>query len=91
MSLGDMLNKMSPIENKLTRDMSQSEYMRLVDRNTELFDENKELQEEIERLNNIIDKALNYTTEQMKKYEGYDRGFEIVLSNIVVVLGSDKE
>lgn len=38
-----------------------------------------------------IDKAINYITKQMKKYEGYDRDFEIVLSNIVVMLGSDKE
>ena len=46
---------------------------------------------EIKRLNNIINKAINYTTKQMKKYEGYDKDFEIVLSNIVVMLGSDKE
>ena len=46
---------------------------------------------EIERLNNIINEVINYTTKQMKKYEGYDRDFEIVLSNIVVMLGSDKE
>lgn len=46
---------------------------------------------EIKRLNNIRNEAINYTTKQMKKYEGYDRDFEIVLSNIVVMLGSDKE
>lgn len=56
MALSDILNKMSPVGNKITRDMSESEYMRLVDRNTELFDENKELHEEIERLNNTIKK-----------------------------------
>lgn len=38
-----------------------------------------------------IKEALNYTTKRMKKYKGYDRDFEIVLSNIVVMLGSDKE
>ena len=46
---------------------------------------------EIERLNHIINEVVDYTTKQMKKYEGYDRGFENVLSNIVVMLGSDKE
>ena len=46
---------------------------------------------EIERLNNIVNEVINYTTKQMKKYEGYDRDFEIVLSNIVVMLGSEKE
>lgn len=51
----------------------------------------EEQKQEIERLNNIINEAINYTTKQMKKYEGYDRDFEIVLSNIVVMLGSDKE
>ena len=40
-------------------------------------------------LMDTIDKAIEYTTKQMKKYEGYDRGFEIVLSNIVIMLGSD--
>ena len=50
-----------------------------------------EMKKEIERLNNIINEVVDYTTKQMKKYEGYDRGFENVLSNIVVMLGSDKE
>lgn len=50
---------------------------------------NKYLQKEIIRLNNIINEAINYITKQMKKYEGYDRDFEIVLSNIVVMLGSE--
>ena len=56
-----------------------------------MIDRDNRQNEEIERLNNIIKEAINYTTKQMKKYEGYDRDFEIVLSNIVVMLGSDKE
>lgn len=50
-----------------------------------------EQEEENKKLNNILNEAINYTTKQMEKYEGYDRDFEIVLSNIVVILGSDKE
>lgn len=67
----------------------------------EIKDLKKQLEEEKNAYNrmynmyvekdNIINKAINYTTKQMKKYEGYDRDFEIVLSNIVVMLGSDKE
>lgn len=45
---------------------------------------------EIERLNNIRNEVVDYITKQMKKYEGYDKDFEIVLSNIVVMLGGDK-
>ena len=53
---------------------------------------NKRIQQLMKRTRSArIDKAINYITKQMKKYEGYDRDFEIVLSNIVVILGDDKE
>ena len=80
MALSDILNKMSPVGNKITRDMSESEYMRLVDRNTELFDENKELHEEIERLNYIINEFDGYLDLKRKSYiEGFKwSGLEII-------------
>lgn len=72
-------------------EVNYNDYKRILEENMRLIPENYKLKEEVERLNNIINEAINYTTKQMKKYEGYDRDFEIVLSNIVVMLGSDKE
>jgi len=65
----------------------------------ELKNENKKLKQEIKELkkevlakySSDLEDRIDYTTKQMKKYERYDRDFEIVLSNIVVILGDDKE
>lgn len=53
MSLNDMLAKNSPIGDK--RKTSESEYLRLLGRNTELVDKIKEKEEEINRLKNLCD------------------------------------
>ena len=56
MNISDIINKSSPLYKQ--KEMSKSEYKKLVDRNTELVDKMKDLQ-------NIIDKAikcLNYYT-----------------------------
>ena len=93
-----------PIENwqyvSGTRDIGKSYFQNLLNEKDEEIERlkedneylnkvNIELSTEKNRLNNIINEAINYTTKQMKKYEGYDRDFEIVLSNIVVMLGSE--
>lgn len=53
MSLNEMLAKNNPIG--INRKTSESDYEKLVDRNTELFDELKEKEEEINRLKNLCD------------------------------------
>ena len=60
--LGDILNKSNPVNQQ--KEMSKSEYKKLVDRNTELLDILKEKNEEIEKLNNIINEL-----EKLELYE----------------------
>jgi len=35
-------------------------------------------------------KAIEYITKQMKKYNGYDKDFENILSNTIVILGDEE-
>lgn len=49
-----------------------------------------DLLEENEELKERTNKAIEYITKQMKKYNGYDKDFENILSNTIVILG-DKE
>lgn len=53
MSLSEMLHKNSPTG--INRKASESDYEKLVDRNTELFDELKEKEEEISKLKKLCD------------------------------------
>jgi cell division protein FtsB len=51
--LGDILNKSNPVNQQ--KEMSKSEYKKLVDRNTELIDRLKEVKEEIRILESNCD------------------------------------
>ena len=66
MYISDMLNKSSPLYKQ--KEMSKSEYKKLVDRNTELLDILKEKNEEIERLNNIINEIKELCENQFIDY-----------------------
>lgn len=73
MNIGYMLNKSKPLY-KQKREMSKSEYNKLVDRNTELIDKMKYQEEEIERLNNILNELEKFIDEKNKvklDYDGY--------------------
>lgn len=65
MNIDYMLNKSKPLY-KQKREMSKSEYNKLVDRNTELIDILKEKEEEIERLNNIINELEKILDENVE-------------------------
>ena len=70
MNIDYMLNKSNPLY-KQKRDMSKSEYNKLVDRNTELIDKMMYQEEEIERLNNIINVALGIANERFNYYSNH--------------------
>ena len=57
MTLNEILNKTNPVPKN--REMSKSEYLKLVDRNTELIDD-------INELNNIINELEKYIEESYK-------------------------
>jgi len=87
MSIGEILAKINPVPQQ--REMSQSEYNKLVDTNTKLIDKIKDQEEEIERLNNIInelEESLKDDKEEYNKdldletkelYNEYWRGYSI--------------
>ena len=96
MGLIETLSKEYPVPYKRTRDMSESEYMKLVDRNTDLLDKNKTLKEEIERLNNIINELEKYIKNNkvaigIKKNSNYAIPVEYALDKLQELKGSDKE
>ena len=93
MGLIETLSKEYPVPYKRTRDMSESEYMKLVDRNTDLLDENKTLKEEIERLNNKL-KDIKLQLDYLETYSSKEDVFEDMkrrLDRIDKIIGSDKE
>lgn len=61
MQIGDILNKVNPVKTK--REMSHSEYLKLVDRNTELIDELNDLKERIIKAREYIEKCSIFTDE----------------------------
>lgn len=80
MGLIETLSKEYPVPYKRTRDMSESEYMKLVDRNTDLLDENKTLKEEIERLNNIINESNKMIDKIIEEvYKPVDKEWDNIL------------
>ena len=80
MKISETLQKSSPIIPK--REMSKTEYMKLVDANTELVDKMNDLQER-------IDKAIEYINNWLEGINNED--IIIVMDNLGNILkGSDK-
>ena len=63
MKISETLQKSSPLIPK--REMSKTEYMKLVDANTELVDKMNDLQER-------IDKAIEYIEKEMFMYDNIE-------------------
>ena len=90
MNISDIINKSSPLYKQ--KEMSKSEYKKIVDRNTELIDKMKYQEEEIERLNNIIKKLEKYLNEQIQKsWEIEEQCYEDIENKLHELKGSDKE
>lgn len=66
MKISETLQKSSPLIPK--REMSKSEYKKLVDTNTKLIDKMKDQEEEIERLNNIIKRLEEFIEKEIELY-----------------------
>lgn len=67
--LSDILNKSNPVNQQ--KEMSKSEYKKLVDRNTELIDTLKEVKEEIRILESNCD-ISEYQAQKL--YQLIDKG-----------------
>ena len=59
MNISDIINKSSPLYKQ--KEMSKSEYKKLVDRNTELIDKMKDLQERINKAIDYINKETRFS------------------------------
>lgn len=79
MNISDIINKSSPIYKQ--KEMSKSEYKKLVDRNTELIDKFKELED-----------WLDYEINKSKFEDDYNKAdiFKIVLNKLNEIKGSGK-
>lgn len=86
MNISDMINKSSPLYKQ--KEMSKSEYKKLVDRNTELIDKMKDLQ-------NIIDKAIEYIDKHIRIDDEYPDYMEMLVEEknelLNILKGEDKE
>lgn len=77
MKISETLQKSSPFTPQ--REMSKTEYMKLVDANTELVDKMKDIQER-------IDKAIEYIKEH--GVYGFNKEYQELLN---ILKGEDKE
>lgn len=97
MSLNDMLAKNSPIGDK--RKTSESEYLRLLGRNTEFVDKIKWLERDNKELQERIDKAIEYIKQEingdylLSDYDSEVRTKDLYIfpELLEILKGSDKE
>lgn len=83
MKISETLQKSSPVIPK--REMSKTEYMKLVDANTELVDKMNDLQEKIDRAINILELS------SQNKGICTQIGTDTIQSALSILKGEDKE
>ena len=82
--LSDILNKSNPVNQQ--KEMSKSEYKKLVDRNTELIDKMKDLQE---RMNKSIKYIEEYCIDD-EFYVNLTKKEKNIIYALKILKGSDK-
>lgn len=86
MSISDMINKSSPLIKQ--KEMSKSEYKKLVDRNTELIDKMKDLQN---RINKAIEDLEKTKIINIKRIIGKNTLIDVDIDHIDLILTLELE